>query len=459
MERRPLMRVHPWLAAGIVACAVCSVSAQTGTADGVAALARGDYQRAVEILKPIAEDWRSEDTVAQFFMAGLYDTGRGVPADPLRACSLYMRASSKHDNPFGRQASLLFGKAVGRGEEFNHECQALANIGFDHGFEPVTFHLGAGHYVEWGLTAASVAYEGRTRREPLPWLPGARFLPLLHTELATGPTRSLTRHFVEMFIWQPVARSGPWNLQWQIFEIVRDEMIRVDTPEFIIGAAGGEFPPSQGSLDVRDYAVLRVDDEGHAEWAVLKGPHRMAERIEPDAERLEVRAEERARRAGLEKVDWKRRRDASRSPAMAYVGADGCGNIEVYGWSADRAEAIVVRGAGAALGLSIEPSTFDLAQELANISVEVAVYSAPQHRFNFCSDVILQPDSGGPETWRAVAGSVTIQRSPPGIRARSPHLRRATITLRNVILRNTAGATVSVSGPVTLTAVVGQVFG
>ena len=45
----------------LVGAAARGVSAQTATADGVAALARGDYQRAVEILKPIAEDWNTED--------------------------------------------------------------------------------------------------------------------------------------------------------------------------------------------------------------------------------------------------------------------------------------------------------------------------------------------------------------------------------------------------------------
>ena len=38
----------------IITAAVRSSPAQTTTADGVAALARGDYQLAVEILKPIA---------------------------------------------------------------------------------------------------------------------------------------------------------------------------------------------------------------------------------------------------------------------------------------------------------------------------------------------------------------------------------------------------------------------
>ena len=55
MESQPLMRPPLFLTAAIVAFTIGSVSGQTGTADGVAALARGDYQRAAEILKPIAE--------------------------------------------------------------------------------------------------------------------------------------------------------------------------------------------------------------------------------------------------------------------------------------------------------------------------------------------------------------------------------------------------------------------
>ena len=147
--------------AAIIATIVGGVGAQTGTADGVVALARGDYQRAVQILKPIAEDWRTNDTAAQFFMAGLYQTGRGVPADPLRACALYMRATSRHDDPFGREAFPLFAAFLARGPEFGRECHLLANIGFDHGFEPVTFDLGPGHTIEWTLTAATVTYQGR----------------------------------------------------------------------------------------------------------------------------------------------------------------------------------------------------------------------------------------------------------------------------------------------------------
>jgi hypothetical protein len=442
----------------VIAAAAGAVSAQTGTADGVAALLRGDYQRAVEILKPIAEDGRSRDTVAQFFMAGLYESGNGVPADPLRACALYARAANNYENPFGQEATSLLGASISRGQEFNDECFALANIGFDNGFEPITIDLGPGHFVEWKLSGATVTYEGRTKRVqmPLPTQFGTRFLPVLYTKLDTGPTRTVSRHFVEVFAWQPSGKAGQWNLRWHVFEVVRDEIIGIGGSEPLT-TADGDAPPALASFDPREYAVLRVNDEGDAELAVLKGQRQMTRRIETDAERREARETAAARDAALRAVDWKARRDVSRLPTMNYTGAEGCGDIEMYGWSADRAEAVVVGIAGSSLNLSTQPATFDLSRESANISVNVHVYDQAQRRFEFCTDVgrVLGPDSIEPEIWRAVAGTITIELSPT--RIRTP--RRATITLSNVTLRNAAGATVRITRPVKLTAVVGAVFG
>lgn len=81
--------------------------AQTGTVEGVAAIARGEYARAAQILKPIADAWLGTDPAAEFFLAGLYDAGDGVSADPRRACALYDRAASSMTNPFGIEASRL----------------------------------------------------------------------------------------------------------------------------------------------------------------------------------------------------------------------------------------------------------------------------------------------------------------------------------------------------------------
>jgi hypothetical protein len=446
---------------GVFVAAAC-VSAQTATADGVAALARGDYQRAVEILKPIAEDWNIEDTAAQFFMAGLYESGDGVPIDPLRACALYMRAMNNLENPFGREASFLAGRSISRGQEFNDECQTLANLGFENGFEPRMFDLGQGHFVEWKLSAATVTYDGQTKRRqmPLPVSPGERFLPLQLTELATGPTRDLTRHFIEVFVWLPSGKAGPWKLQWLVFEVVRDEIIAVGVSDSLT-TAEGDAPPRPETFDPRDYAVLRVDDDGHAEWAVLKEPHRHVQRIETDAERREAREEAAARDAALKAVDWNMRQDVSRQPTMNYAGAGGCGDMQVYGWSADRAEAVLVRVADNARHVSIQPTTFDLSRESANISVTTYVFDAAQREFGLCTDVGVAPGPGHvePETWQAVAGTITIEVSAPGIRAREPSLRRATVTLNNVVLRNSDGKTVQVTRPVKLIAIVGRIFG
>lgn len=69
-------------------------------------------------------------------------------------------------------------------------------------------------------------------------------------------------------------------------------------------------------------------------------------------------------------------------------------------------------------------------------------------RFEFCTDVrrAFGPGSIEPELWAAVADTITVEPPPAG----------ATITVSNVVLRNSAGATVRIIRPVKLTAAVGR---
>jgi len=68
--------------------------AQATAADGVQAIVRGDYETAARILKPLAENTAQRDPIAQFFLAAMYDSGRGVPRDRFHACSVYASAAS-----------------------------------------------------------------------------------------------------------------------------------------------------------------------------------------------------------------------------------------------------------------------------------------------------------------------------------------------------------------------------
>jgi hypothetical protein len=266
------MRSHVALAAAWLAFAT-SASAQTDTADGAAALARGDYLQAAAILQPIAEDWRRTDPVARFFMATLYETGRGVPLDLVRACALYQGAAADLDAPLGAQAMRqLRALVLSHDADWNEDCQLLAQIGFDHGFEPVTFTLGAGHEVAWDLKGATITNGATVKRFPMRLASmGSVFLPLRQTDLPPGPPQASARHFVEIFLWRPSSDGRSWALQWHLFEVTRDSLIRVEVGAEPLDTVEAALPPGPRFFDPRAYVDLRVNVSGEAEWVRLRG--------------------------------------------------------------------------------------------------------------------------------------------------------------------------------------------
>lgn len=244
------------------------VAAQRGTADGLVALAHADYEGAAAILKPIAESDSASDTAAQFLMATMYEVGRGAPMDPLRACALYHRAAMNSEAPFGAQADRLMRAMFrARGVEWFADCQALANLGFDHRFEPVTFELAPGHAITWELRGATINYRGQTKPFPMRLAGrGAAFLPLVHTALRSNGASPFPRHFVHVFVWQPAA-EGQWGLHWQLFEVVREELVMVTVEDSLLRRRAR--PAATDAPDPDSLVRLRTTPSGEAEWQIL----------------------------------------------------------------------------------------------------------------------------------------------------------------------------------------------
>jgi hypothetical protein len=436
--------------------------AQTGNIpEGVDALLHRDYARAAAILKPLAETPWQPDHTAEFFMAVLYESGLGVPQDQLRACALFMRASIDHERPLGTAAmALVYARRRTLDRAAFDTCNWRASAGFDDRFEPVTFMLDQEHWIAFDLKGTTIAYRGVEKRIDVPLVRSpVRFVSIRYAELAAGATFSMRRHFVDMFKWEPLAQARTWKLSWSLFEVVRDELIGVTSQQLI--TATGDEPPSRSAIDLDSLVRLRVNDAGDAEFSVLAGAASQTTVIESDAEREEwkrLSAQQARARQDAARADPKRVLDVHRRPSLAYSAdaADGCGNAFVYGWTADRAEAISVRADKELLQISAA-GTFDLATPTAGLDVRLHVYERAMRSWPFCTDVGM---SGlVEEVWRPTRGTVTVQLSPAGLPVRAPGRSRATIRISGAQFVSPAGVRVDQTQPITLTAIVGWVSG
>ena len=435
--------------------------AQT-TSDGVDAFNRGDYARAAQILKPIAERWvGTDDQTALFHMAAMYQKGLGVREDLMRACVLFARAALPNSfttGAFSHEATEQLRRVQdAMNDEQRHECLLVAHLGFEHGFRPATFALGLGEWIGFDLARdtqrviATISRDGKdTRRElPVNMLRGMRFLPFEHTELMTGANRRTPRHFIEFFNWFP-SLGGQWSFSWQLLEVVRDDLVPVADAILVTNSPE---PPSEFTSELRQLVRLGVNNRGDAEWEVL-GSHPDHDVIETDAERRELSELSRLRRVADARVDWRRTRNVHDAPMLTYSDADGCGNFFVYGWSDDRTEAITVHADRVLMALSTSPQTFDLRVQ-PGLDVEVHVAEQPEDHWPFCTDVTVINENRR-ETWRAVSGAITIELSPPGIRARLPLAYRATIRITGAEFTSTTGVRIKQVKPIVLTAIVGR---
>jgi hypothetical protein len=435
------------------------------TVPGVEALLRGDYTRAATILRPVVEAWPSggSDDAAVLFLATLYDSGLGTPQDRVRACALYERAA-KNAGPVGtmaRAAGAALRDTLTAGEW--SDCQMLAVIGTRHRFEPVRVALADDYWVSVDLSSkptqavtAVVSQRGKEKRTriDLPVKSGMVFLPVEFTELQVGGVSPGTRRFLEVAAWVP-SEDRDWHLAWTIVELVGPDLVPVTTR--FLSMAVGPLPPDDLSLRLREVVDLRVNDAGEAEWAIV-GLDEQPEVIETAAMRREINQRDRRRKAAAKRIKSETRHDPDRAPSLAYTDADGCGDVLMYGWTAERAEWIAIRADKEALQLSTTPRIFDLAQPQVDIDVVTDVFESPRDQWGLCGEAALQPEGERQERWHAVAGTVTIQLSQPGISARNPGQYRTSVQIDNAEFMGPTGERVRSPRPIRMNAVTGPAW-
>ena len=332
--------------------------------------------------------------------------------------------------------------------EVFQECTWRAGVGFDHGFEQETFVLGPGHWITLNLREWTIAYEGTEKRVQMNVATRlGRVLTPRYTQLATGPARTTGRHFIEILTWRPMQASQTWTLMWMLNEVVRDQMIRVASEQLATIVA--LEPPTNQTFDVRTLVRLAVNDDGHVEWSTLAGDNPRKAVVDSEVDRQEQQESirlARARAAAEKSIDWSRSLDLNRRPSFNYIDAGSCRRSFMFGWSADRTEAITVYTGD---GLTESGArTFDLALPNTSPEVGLRLTEHPSRQWSFCSDVIV----GIPQAkWRATKGTVTIDVSPRSVGGRVTTRYRATIRITGAEFVSADGVRARQVQPIVLT--------
>ena len=239
-------------------------AAQSTTEDGIRAMLRGEYQTAARILRPLADDAERPDPVAQFFLAFLYDSGKGVTRDAARACGLFLSAS-RRIHPFTEQSAAIAGFMQDQlGAAASVFCVADERW---QGGPPQSFVLGTDHRIVFADTSISLRYGDREWRTPLRLGVGTVYLPIQYTRLdVTRPSVS-RRHFFQWLAWTPDTTLNPssWTLSWTLSEVVGDQWIPI-THQKSVAVVNGVRPPA--SFDLAHVIQVRVGASGEAEFSI-----------------------------------------------------------------------------------------------------------------------------------------------------------------------------------------------
>lgn len=251
---------------GLLTACPAAATSQTSTDHGLQSLIRGDYEAAVRILRPLAEDVSAPDPLAQFFVAALYRYGVGVPVNLLRACGLSHAAAASLPV---LHALKLADNVLQDVPELVNECRTAPGDAWRTP-DPVAFTLEPGQRVTFDGSRLTVEFEGRNSWARLEWGPDVWFLPIRHTTLDVLKPVPGQRHFIEFFVWAPGKDlvAPVWTLGWSVHEVVGAHLMPGSwQPLKTVSAAMPPLSPDQRAL-----AQWVINADGDVEQRVSQDP-------------------------------------------------------------------------------------------------------------------------------------------------------------------------------------------
>ena len=244
-----------------------AAAGQSSREDGIRAVLRGDYQAAARVLRPLADDEATPDPVAQFFLAILYETGQGVPADMGRACRLFQRSATR-EHPFSEQSAAI--AAIMRDQLGGAASPICTTDERWRGGPPQSFVLGRDHRVVFADTSIRVGYGEREEHTTLSLPSEGVFLPIQYTPLDVSRPKETRRHFFQWFYWRPEPALDPssWTLSSTLSEVVGGRWIVIAFEKNLL-VVQAPTPPTSG--EVAKLVRLRVNANGEAEFSIPAG--------------------------------------------------------------------------------------------------------------------------------------------------------------------------------------------
>lgn len=115
---------------------------------GVRAFEAGDYNSALKIFKPLADQG---DAQSQSSIGWLYDYGLGVPEDNQKAVSWYMKAAEQDDMLARYNLAVIYLNGEGAVQKDHKKAAYFFRLSAQQGHLPAQYNLGIAYYFGLGV--------------------------------------------------------------------------------------------------------------------------------------------------------------------------------------------------------------------------------------------------------------------------------------------------------------------